>query len=227
MPRPLDPDTWVPPALPESPDPSRIRGAMYGTRLYDQPAHADFAARVRGFCAPGPPLAMEVGVDRGYRLLGHARRWPETRWLGVEVRKTVLDAADSAPDNALLIRGDARAVLAALVPEGRLARLDILFPTPSDDPKKLLLTPAFAVLVASRLAPGAVLHLATDVPGLATLAERAFGTWPAAPAPESGPVQSRREKACAREGRRVWRWTWGPPPTGAPPTGARPSASAR
>lgn len=211
MSRVVDPDTWVPPELPDSPDPAHIRGTMYGTRLYDQPAHAAFAARVRGFCAPGPPLALEVGVDRGYRLLAHARRWPGTRWLGVEIRRTVLDAAEAAPDNALLIRGDARAVLAALVPDARLSRIDVLFPTPSNDPRHLLLTPAFAALVRQKLAPGGVLHLATDVPGLATLAERAFGAWPAAPEPDSGPVLSRREKVCAREGRRVWRWTWGRP----------------
>ena len=78
---PIDPDTWVPPELPRSADPEQIRGTLYGTRLYDQPAHAAFAAGVRDFCAVEGPLALEIGVDKGYRLLAHARRWPETRWL--------------------------------------------------------------------------------------------------------------------------------------------------
>ena len=166
-------------------------------------------------------LAVEVGVDRGYRLLAHARRWPEQRWLGVEVRRTVEAAADHAPDNALLVRGDARAVLSRLVPAGRVARLDVLFPTPSHDPRHLLLTPAFAHLVARALAPDGVVHVATDVPGLATLAEQAFGTWPSRPPPPSGPVQSRREKVCAREARRVWRWTWGRPAEPRPGSASR------
>ena len=208
---PIDPDTWVPPELPLSADPEQIRGTLYGTSLYDQPAHAAFAARVRAFCELGPTLALEIGVDKGYRLLAHARRWPETRWLGVELRRSVEGSVAGAPENALLLRGDARAVLAALVPPGRLSRVDILFPTPSDDPKHLLLTPSFAALLASRMAPEGVLLLATDVPGLASLAQAAFGSWPEVEEPPSGPVRSRREKACEREGRRVWRWSWGRP----------------
>lgn len=216
MGRPVDPDTWIPPALPASPGPEAIRGTLHGSRLYDQPEHAAFAARVRTFCAPGPPFAMEIGVDRGYRLLAHARRWPETRWLGVEVRRTVLAAAEAAPDNALLLRADARAVLACLVPEGRLSRVDILFPTPSTDPRHLLLTPALARLLATRLTAAGVVHLASDVPGMIGLVEAAFAGWPAAPEPPSGPVRSRREKVCEREGRRVWRWTFGRPAASEP-----------
>ena len=154
MSRTVDPDTWTPPpALPGPSDDGGedIRGTMYGTRLYAQPEHRAFAERVRAFCAPGgPPLSLEIGVDRGYRLLAHARRWPAQRWLGVEVRRTVLAAAGSAPDNALLLRADARAVLAALIPPARLQRVDVLFPTPSNSPRHLLLTPALVDLLARR-----------------------------------------------------------------------------
>ncbi len=212
--RGLDPDTWQPPPLVASPSPRRIRGTLYGSRLFEQPAHRAVADRVRAFCAPGPPLALEIGVDRGYRLLGHARRWPDWRWLGVELRRSVLDtAARGTPDNALLVRADARALLAALVPPGRLSRVDILFPTPSDDPRHLLLTPDFAALLAPALAPGAVVLVATDVPGLDQLARAAFAGWPRVAPPESGPVQSRREQVCARTQRTVWRHAFGPPPS--------------
>ena len=112
MPRPIDPDTWEPPSALPSASAASIRGTRYGTRLYDQPEHAAFAARVRAFCAPSDTaLNLEIGVDRGYRLLAHARRWPDQRWLGVELRRTVLPGADAAPPNALLLRGDARAGL--------------------------------------------------------------------------------------------------------------------
>lgn len=215
MGREVDPDTWQPPPVRPSAGADAIRGTLSGSRLYDQPEHAAFAARVRGFCAPGPaPLNLEVGVDRGYRLLAHARRWPSARWLGVEIRRTVQSAAGSAPENALLIRGDARAVLSALVPAGGLARADILFPTPSKDPKHLLLTPVFVSLLASRLAPGGVLLFATDVPGMARWAEALLAGWDRVPEPPSGPVQSRREKVCARTGRPVWRWACVPPTLG-------------
>lgn len=212
MGRPVDPDTWQPPAVRASAGADAIRGTLSGSRLYDQPEHAAFAERVRAFCAPGPaPLCLEIGVDRGYRLLGHARRWPERRWLGVEIRRTVQAAAEGAPDNALLIRGDARAVLSALVPPGGLSRVDLLFPTPSDDPRHLLLTPVFVSLLASRLAAGGVLLFATDVPGMARWAEALLAGWARVDEPPSGPVRSRREKVCARTGRPVWRWACTPP----------------
>lgn len=210
MPKPIDPDNWSPPEALSSASSDAIRGTLYGTRLYDQPEHAPFADRVRRFCAPGPVLNMEIGVDRGYRLLGHARRWPGQRWLGVEIRRTVLPAAASAPDNALLLRGDARAVLAGLVPPGRLQRVDILFPTPSDNPRHLLLTPSLVALLAARLAPGGVLLFATDVPGMARLATSLFSDWQRVAEPESGPVRSRRERVCAAQERPVWRWACSP-----------------
>ena len=217
-PRPpaLDPDAWQAPALPAAVhaanDPDHIPGTRSGSRLYEQPAYRAEAAHIRAFCAvDGPPLNVELGVDRGYRLLAHARRWPDQRWLGIELRKTVLDAAESAPGNALLVRGDARAVLAALVPAGAVARLDILFPTPSNNPRHLLLTPVFGSLVQRVLRPDGVVHVATDIPGMVPLAEATFGHWYTAAQPPSGPVHSRREKVCAREERRVWRWTWSPP----------------
>ena len=212
----IDPDLWLPPELPETlrdcSDPDRIPGTRSGSRLYDQPAWRAEGDRIRDFCRPDAvPLNVELGVDRGYRLLGHARRWPEARWLGIELRKTVLEAAGTAPDNALLVRGDGRAVLSALVPAGRVSRLDILFPTPSNNPRHLLLTPVFGMLVARVLDPEGVLHLATDIPGMVQLAEAAFGHWRPARPPPSGPVRSRREKVCEREGRRVWRWSVRPP----------------
>ncbi|MFT4975513.1 MAG: tRNA G46 methylase TrmB [Myxococcota bacterium] len=179
---------------------------MYGTRLYDQPEHAAFAARVRDFCAPGPLLGLEIGVDRGYRLLDHARCWPERRWMGVEIRRTVRAAAEHAPENALLLQADARAVLAALVPDARLSQVDILFPTPSDDPRHLLLTPDLVALLAARMALGGVLVFATDVPAMAGLAEALWGGWELVALPPTGRVRSRREKACEAQGRRVWCW---------------------
>lgn len=212
MPRPIDPDTWVPPSALPSASAESIRGTRYGSRLYAQPEHAAFAERVRAFSAPtDTALNLEIGVDRGYRLLAHARRWPQQRWLGVELRRTVLPAADAAPANALLLRGDARAVLSALVPAHGLQRVDILFPTPSDNPRHLLLTPAFITLLASRLARGGVLLFATDIPGMARLAEALLADWARVPEPPSGPVRSRREKVCAAQDRPVWRWACVPP----------------
>lgn len=223
MSRIIDPDTWTPPPPPPPcalPDEGagggeRLRGTLYGSQLYAQPRHAAVAAQIRAFSAPSSaagPLNLEIGVDRGYRILCHARRWPAQRWLGIEIRRTVLPAAAAAPPNCLLLRGDVRALLAAgLLPVGGLARVDILFPTPSHDPRHLLLTPEVVALLAHHLAPEGVLLFATDVPGMAALAEARLSGWSAVPEPPSGPTRSRREQACEREGRRVWRGAWQPP----------------
>jgi tRNA G46 methylase TrmB len=213
MSRVIDPSTWEPPEPPPSRGDGRIRGTMYGSRLYEQPAHAPLANAVRAFCQTGPPLNLEIGVDRGYRILGHARRWTEERWLGVELRRTVRDAAEHAPDNCMLLRADIRAVLAAgLIGAHRLQRVDILFPTPSNNPGHLLLTPAVVALLAASLEADGVLLFATDVPGMARLAARLLSDWPRVDEPPSGPILSRREKVCARDGLTVWRWACRPPP---------------
>jgi tRNA G46 methylase TrmB len=187
---PIDPSTWQPPEPPATAGKGRIRGTLHGSRLLEQPRHAALAASARAFCAP----------------------WPEQRWLGVELRRTIRDAAEQAPDNCLLLRMDVRVLLAAdIIGEGRLSRVDILFPSPSDDPRHLLLTPEIIELLAGSMAADGVLLLATDVPGMAELAGRLLAGWPQAEEPPSGPVRSRREKVCQREGLPVWRFACHPP----------------
>ena len=217
----IDPDRWVAPPAPAPRASGAQPGALHGSRIYDQPAHAAVAARVRAFCAPGPPLALEIGVDRGYRLLCHARRWPAWRWIGVELRRTLPKAGEDTPDNALLVRADARALVPALVPPGRLARVDILFPSPSDNPRHLLLTPDFVETLRTAFAPGGVLLLRTDLPGLVDTVADLFAHWQAVHEPLSGPTESRRERVCRQSERPVWTWCLSPPgvdrPQSAPP----------
>ena len=179
---------------------------MGGSLLLDRPEWAALAQELADFVAPGPRLNLEIGVDRGHRLLSHARRWPLERWLGLEIRRTVAEAAAEAPPNALLLRLDARTVLASgRIPPGRLSRVDLLFPTPSVDPRHLLLTPWFVEALRHALAPGGVVLTATDLPGMAEWIAQLFSGWPQVEAPPSGPHRSRRERASVRDGRPVWR----------------------
>ena len=199
--------TWHPPDIPEkSHSVGDVRGALYGSRLYEQPEHREWAASVLQFLdAPGP-VALEIGFDHGMRLLDHAHRWPEIRWVGVEIRKARVEAAAAhAPSNALLLRADARTLLANLIPEGRLEFVYLLFPTPSVREKHLLVTPSFVRSLERALTPTGRILITTDVPGLADWMEKQFTGWPEADGVPMGPVLSRRERVCQRDGLPVWR----------------------
>jgi tRNA (guanine-N7-)-methyltransferase len=68
--------------------------------------------------------------------------------------------------NLRLLRGDAVVVLEHLVAPGSLAGLRVYYPDPwpkRRHHKRRLVQPGTVALMASRLAPGATLHLATDV----------------------------------------------------------------
>lgn len=208
--------TWTPPPLLDARDPDRVRGALYGSRLFDQPEHAADRDAILAFLTPGaerPRVALEIGFDHGMVILDHARRFPDLRWLGLEIRKKRVEAAARhAPDNCRLVRADARTALAAVIPPATIDFVYILFPTPTNDPRHLLLTPQTVVLLRRALAPGGQVHLATDVEGLFRWSEALFSDWSPGPGVPFGPVLSRRDRVCRRDGLPVWRATWQRPP---------------
>jgi tRNA G46 methylase TrmB len=179
--------------------------AMHGSRLYEQPEHAEARARIEEFVAGDGPLGVEIGFDHGMCILDRARRSPEVRWLGLELRKRrVAAVAPHAPPNCLLAAADARTVLHALMPADRIDWLVILFPTPATRAGHALLTPAF-VEDLRRVVRGCV-HLATDVPDAFPL--DLFDAWvPGGTIPPSTEL-SRRERVCRRDGIPVWSQTW-------------------
>jgi tRNA (guanine-N7-)-methyltransferase len=209
-------ESWRPPAE-AAPREGGIRGALGGSKLFEQPQYAGELQAFRAFVDVPGPLAVEVGFDDGARLLDLARTFPDVRWLGLEVREArVLALASHAPPNLHVWRADARTVFGLLMPAGRVSRIDILFPTPWWDEgkraKRLLLTPGFRDDMGRALAPDGVVHIATDVGPYFEHVAALFAGWPTAPEPSVGTVRSRRERVCARDGLPVWRGTWGKPP---------------
>lgn len=208
-----DRDSWTPPE-PLAARPG-VRGALGGSRLFDQPAQRAEVERFRAFVAGDCSLAVEIGFDHGYRLLDNATRNSDVRWLGLEVRKArVLELAPRAPDNLLVWRADARTIFARLVPPSRVSRVDIFFPTPWWDENKrarrLLMTPEFVADLGAAMAPGGVVQLATDVGPYFAHVESLFVDWSPAEPPKTGEARSRRERVCERDGLTVWRGCWTP-----------------
>lgn len=201
----VDRDTWSPPPAPARDARACVPGALGGSRLLDQPAHAVQRARIAAFVAQPGPLAVEVGFDHGITLLSHARAFPDWRRLGVEIRRRRVAAVQPhVPENCLAERLDARTLFSSGLADGAVDRVEVWFPTPSLKARHLLWTPHFVADVARALRPCGVLHVVTDVPALRDLVQVLTEGWPEAPAPPRTPDLSRRERVCRRDGLPVW-----------------------
>ena len=116
------------------------------------------------------PLVMEIGFGSGLFLADWARRQPETNVLGVEISIPALRRAGRKLEraglyNVRLMQADAAAVLRALCEPAALAAVVINFPDPwpkKDHGARRLINDPFLRLLASRLAAGGALDIATD-----------------------------------------------------------------
>lgn len=116
------------------------------------------------------PVVLEIGSGMGETTARLARSAPEVSHLAAEVYpaglgQLLLAAEQLRLENLRLIDGDAVDLLRDHLEPGSLAGVRIFFPDPwpkKRHHKRRLVGPEFVALVASRLAPGGILHLATD-----------------------------------------------------------------
>lgn len=122
------------------------------------------------------PLAVEIGSGTGESLVAMAGERPELDVLAFEVYQPAVASTLSrihreGVENVRLAMVDAVQGLTVLLPEAALTELWVFFPDPwhkLKHRKRRLVTPAFADLVASRMVPGGLWHLATDWQDYAT-----------------------------------------------------------
>ncbi len=120
-------------------------------------------------------LVLEIGSGMGETTVAIAKAHPEVDFVAVEVHGpgvgSLLNAiAREQLSNVRVIRHDALEVLEHMIADGALAAIHLFFPDPwpkKRHHKRRLVQPAFAALAASKLAPGGVLHAATDWPDYA------------------------------------------------------------
>jgi tRNA (guanine-N7-)-methyltransferase len=121
------------------------------------------------------PLLLEIGCGTGISTAAMAQLEPDLDVIAVEVYKRGLGQLLSAIDrsgitNIRLIQGDGVDVLEHSLSAGSLTGVRVYFPDPwpkARHQKRRLLQPETMALIADRLAPGGILHAATDHMGYA------------------------------------------------------------
>jgi len=120
-------------------------------------------------------LVLEIGSGMGETTLEIAKAHPEADFVAVEVHGpgvgSLLNAIEREQiGNLRVIRHDALDVLEHMVGDGTLAAIHLFFPDPwpkKRHHKRRMVQPEFAALAARKLAPGGILHAATDWPDYA------------------------------------------------------------
>jgi tRNA (guanine-N7-)-methyltransferase len=116
------------------------------------------------------PVVLEIGCGTGISTATMAREEPHIDVVAVEVYKKGLAQLLGAIDreqvtNIRLIRGDGLDVLEHMFGTESLTGVRVFFPDPwpkSRHHKRRLLQPGTVELIADRLTPGGILHVATD-----------------------------------------------------------------
>lgn len=116
------------------------------------------------------PKILEIGFGMGETTARIAAENPENDYLGVEVHTPGVGALlkridEQALTNIRIVQHDAVEVVRQMLAPGSLDGVHVFFPDPwpkKRHHKRRLLQPAFAELLATRLAPGGYLHAATD-----------------------------------------------------------------
>jgi len=167
------------------------------------------------------PVHLEIGFGNGEALAAMAAAHPQNNYLGIEVHRPGvgmllrrLEAEGLA--NVRIACSDARELLEQRIPEGSLSGVYVFFPDPwhkKRHHKRRLVQAAFVALLARKLKPGGLLHLATDWEDyarqmLAVLStaegfENTAGQNQFAPRPEARP-HTRFERRGQRLGHAVW-----------------------
>ncbi|HET9700298.1 MAG TPA: tRNA (guanosine(46)-N7)-methyltransferase TrmB, partial [Burkholderiales bacterium] len=116
------------------------------------------------------PRVLEIGFGMGEGTAAIAAAHPENDYLAVEVHTPGVGSllrriAEAGISNVRVIQHDAVEVLTHMLTPASLDAVHLYFPDPwpkKRHHKRRLVQREFAALVASRLRPGGILHVATD-----------------------------------------------------------------
>lgn len=128
------------------------------------------------------PLVLEIGCGHGAAALAYAAAHPEHDVLAVDVftpalARMLAEADRRGLTNLWMHRGDAVELLAERVAPASLAGIHVFFPDPwpkAKHARRRFISRPMLDLIASRLAPGGSLLVATDHDGYAAHVRSAF-----------------------------------------------------
>ena len=123
----------------------------------------------------GAPLVLEIGSGMGETTAAIAAARPDGDFVAVEVHGpgvgSLLNRVEAEKlGNVRVVRHDAVEVLQQMVADASLAAIHLFFPDPwpkKRHHKRRLVREETAALMARKLAPGGILHAATDWPDYA------------------------------------------------------------
>ena len=172
------------------------------------------------FAEPDRPLLLDIGCARGRFLLRMAERDPSWNYLGVEIRRPLVDeanriAADEGLTNLHYEFCNAMLWLGRLIkdlPKGLLQTVTIQFPDPwfkKKHAKRRMVNEEMVATIVEHLSPGGRVFVQTDIE---FLAEEMFDLFRAEERLEEieidanpFPVRTEREKAVEDKGLQVYR----------------------
>lgn len=167
------------------------------------------------------PRTLEIGFGNGESLAGMAIREPARDFIGIEVHRPgvghlLLELERRELHNVRVIRADAVDVLKGCLPDGALEQVLLLFPDPwpkKRHHKRRIVQPGFIDMLARKISPRGILHMATDWEDYAQHMLDVLAATPAfrncagagnyAPRPDYRPV-TRFEERGRRLGHGVW-----------------------
>ncbi len=116
------------------------------------------------------PRVVEIGFGDGATLLSMAQAQPDRDFIGIEVHRPgvghlLRHIAAHQLTNVRVVNADAVPFITHRLAPASVERINLFFPDPwpkKRHHKRRLIQPPFVALLADRLKPGGVLHLATD-----------------------------------------------------------------
>ena len=182
----------------------------------------DIADVPRVAAAPGQALEVELGAAEAHFLIDRARLEPDTSFVGVEIRRELVEAVNAAcaadgPANVRSVFANMSVDMGRLFDDGSVRRFFLNFPDPwfkSRQHKRRVIGPGLMAEIGRALAAGGELYVQTDIFALALEAMAALeeapafvnvdGAWTFARRNPYG-AKSRRERQCETDGSHIWR----------------------